>query len=588
MHRRVGCPVFALRCIFVTCCVAGGTYPDFEDAFIMTVRQELAKLLAEAIRRSQEADALPAFEIPDIEITPAKPEFGDYSSNAAMQLARHARMAPMRIAEAIRQHLPENDMATVDVAPPGFLNFHLNPTWVARQVAVIEEKGRAWSRSDIGAGKQVQVEFVSANPTGPLHFGGARNAVLGDTLARVLDEVGYEVQCEYYVNDAGTQMRKFGETLYARYAQALGEDVPVPEDGYMGQYMVEYARRIVKEYGRKFLQLPREEAIRQLTGIGLSMVLDELQRDLADLRVTFDNWFSERSLYEDGTFEHVLSLLREKGLVYEKDGAIWFTATRLGGDKDEVIVRSNGEPGYFASDIAYHYNKFVIRGFDWVIDVWAVDHQGHVPRMKIMMKALGLDPERLTIVLYNLVTLKRHGVEVKLSKRAGDIVTLREVLDEVGTDPIRFMLMTRSNNAKIDFDLALAVEQSQENPVYYVQYAHTRIAGILRKAQADGWIEWQDGDLTLLTHPSEQALLKKILDLPDLLIAVADRLEPHHLTYYAQELATQFHAFYRDCRVVDAQAPERSKARLRLVAAVKLIFAHLLEDILGMTAPEVM
>ncbi len=555
----------------------------------MTLRQELADLIRQGIVRAQQVGALPKFDVPPVDVTPTKPQFGDYSTNVALQLARVARMAPQRIAEAIQHHLPTNDvLSECSVATPGFINMRLNPIWVARQVAVIEAKGRDWTRSNVGQGQRVQVEFVSANPTGPLHFGGARNAVLGDTLARVLERVGYTVQREYYVNDAGSQMRKFGETLYARYAQALGEDVPVPPDGYMGTYMVEWGKRIAQEHGRRFLQMEREQAIRELTDAGLRIVLDEVQQDLTNLRVRFDNWFSERSLYEDGTFDRVLSLLREKGLVYEREGALWFAATQLGGEKDEVIVRSTGEPGYFASDIAYHYNKFVLRRFDWVIDVWAVDHQGHVPRMKIMMKALGLDPDRLTILLYNLVTLKRHGEEVKLSKRAGDIITLREVLEEVGPDPIRFMLLTRSNEAKIDFDLGLAVEQTQENPVYYVQYAHTRIAGILRKAREEGWTTWADGNLDLLTHPSEQALLKKILDLPDLLVTIADRLEPHHLTYYAQDLATHFHAFYRDCRVLDPDRPDLTKARLRLVAAVKLVLAHLLEDLLGMTAPEIM
>ncbi len=555
----------------------------------MTVRQELAAWVRKGIETAQKNGALPEFDIPPVEVTPTKPQFGDYSTNIALQLARWARMAPLRIAEAIRHHLPPSDMiAEVSTAAPGFINLRLAPTWVALQVAEIERLGRDWTRSHIGQGARVQVEFVSANPTGPLHFGGARNAVLGDTTARVLSLVGYDVQREYYVNDAGTQMRKFGESLFARYAQALGEDMPLPEDGYRGLYMVEYGRRIAREHGRKFLDMDREQAIRQITDLGLAIVLRELREDLAGLRVEFDNWFSERTLYQDGTFDRVLNILKEKGLIYEKDGAVWFAATQVGGDKDEVIIRSNGEPGYFASDIAYHYNKFVLRGFQWVIDVWSVDHQGHVPRMKAMMRALDLDPDRLTILLYNLVTLKRHGVEIKLSKRSGEIITLREVLEEVGPDPIRFMLLTRSNEAKIDFDMALAVEQSQENPVYYVQYAHTRIAGILRKAQSDGWTDWQDGDLTLLIHPSEQALLKKILDLPDLLITVAERLEPHHLTYYAQELATHFHAFYRDCRVVDPEHPALSKARLRLVAAVKVIFAHLLEDILGMSAPEVM
>ncbi len=555
----------------------------------MTVRQDLAALVATGIRQAQRVGALPTFDLPEVEVTPTKPQFGDYSTNVALQLARVARMAPLSIAEAIRQHMPANDMlGEVSVAPPGFLNMRLAPVWVARQVAAIEAQGRDWTRSTVGEGKSVQVEFVSANPTGPLHFGGARNAVLGDTLARVLERVGYRVQREYYVNDAGSQMRKFGETLFARYAQALGEDVPVPEDGYMGTYMVEWGRQIAHTHGRAFLEMDRETAIREITEIGLRMVLDGVKKDLEDLRVRFDNWFSERSLYADGTFDKVLALLKEKGLVYEKEGALWFAATRLGGEKDEVIVRSTGEPGYFASDIAYHYHKFVIRGFDWVIDVWAVDHQGHVPRMKVVMKALGLDPDRLTIVLYNLVTLKRHGQEVKLSKRSGDIITLREVLDEVGPDPIRFMLLTRSNETKIDFDLGLAVEQTQENPVYYVQYAHTRIAGILRKAQEAGWTDWSDGNLDLLTHPSEQALLKKVLDLPDLLISIAERLEPHHLTYYAQDLATLFHAFYRDCRVLDPDRPDLTKARLRLVAAVKLVLAHLLEDLLGMSAPEIM
>lgn len=555
----------------------------------MTVRQELAALIGTGITRAQEVGALPKFGLPPIDVTPTKPQFGDYSTNIALALARVARMSPSQIAEAIRQHMPTNEMLSeVSVAPPGFLNMRLDPIWLARRVEEIEARERTWSHSNVGEGKKVQVEFVSANPTGPLHFGGARNAVLGDTLARVLAAVGYEVQREYYVNDAGSQMRKFGETLFARYAQALGEDVPVPEDGYMGHYMVEYGQQIAARYGHRFLEMEREEAIQTITDLGLEIVLEELKRDLADLRVEFDNWFSERSLYRDGTFEKVLALLRERGYVYEKEGAVWFAASKLGGDKDEVIIRSTGEPGYFASDIAYHYNKFALRGFDRVINVWAVDHQGHVPRMKVMMQALGFDPDRLTIVLYNLVTLKRHGQEVKLSKRAGDIITLREVLDEVGPDPIRFMLLTRSNEVKIDFDLGLAVEQTQENPVYYVQYAHTRIAGILRKARADGWVDWRDGDVTLLTHPAEQALLKKILDLPDLLITIADRLEPHHLTYYAQELATLFHAFYRDCRVVDPDNPEMTKARLRLVAAVKTIFAHLLEDLLGMSAPEVM
>ncbi len=554
------------------------------------LRTELEKLVVSAVRKAQKRGDLPKFDLPPVVAeVPKRPEFGDYAISVAMPSARLARMAPMKIADAIVRHLPKAPfVGKVEIAHPGFINFTLDSGWVASRVEAILEAGMAWGNLDIGEGRSVQVEFVSANPTGPLHFGGARNAVLGDTVANLLDAAGYRVQREYYVNDAGTQMRLFGESLFARYAQALGEDVPFPEDGYRGTYMVEWGREIADAHGRRFLEMPGDEAVKEITEIGLRKALEMMREDLASMGVEFDRWFSERSLYENGTFDKVMSLLRNEDLLELREGAVWFLATKLGGSKDEVIIRSDGTPGYFASDIAYHYDKFVLRGFDWVIDVWAVDHQGHVPRMKLMMKALGLDPDRLTVLLYNMVKLKRGGEEVKLSKRSGDIITLREVVEEVGSDAVRFMLLTRSAESPLDFDLQLAVEQSSENPVYYVQYAHARISSILRKAAERG-VDSSGGDVSLLTHPSEQALIRQMLRLEEVIEMAVAHLEPHHLPFYAQNLASLFHQFYRDCRVLpnsDEDLP-LSKARLKLAEATKVVLAKTL-GLMGVSAPEEM
>jgi len=421
----------------------------------------------------------------------------------------------------------------------------LSEDWLTSQVDAILAAPETYGTLDLGQGHKVQVEYVSANPTGPLHMGSARNAVLGDALASVLEAAGYEVQREYYVNDAGSRMQVFYETLYARYAQALGRDEAVPEDGYHGDNMVELGAN-----------------------------------------VHYDRWFSERSLYEDGQYDRVMTLLREGGYLDLHDGAVWFKATALGGAKDEVIIRSDGTPGYFASDIAYHYNKFVQRGFDKVIDVWGADHQGHVPRMKAMMRALDLDPERLTLILYQLVTLKRGGEIVRLSKRTGDIITLREVLEEVGSDAMRFFLLSRSADSQMEFDLDLAKEQSDENPVYYIQYAHARICSILRRA---GELDHSDGDVSLLTTEPETTLIRRMLRFPEVVHVAATQLAPHHLTYYAYELAAAFHGFYRDCRVVSSEPGDEAvtKARLKLVSACKIMLARTL-GLMGMNAPESM
>jgi arginyl-tRNA synthetase len=552
------------------------------------IKDELVQLIQKAIKKAQRKGDLPKFEVPPVQVEhPKQADWGDYATPICMQLAPLARMAPVKIAETVVRRTAEADyLGKVEVAHPGFINFTLADAWLAQQVEAILATGETYGNLNLGQGKKVQVEYVSANPTGPLTVGSGRNAVLGDSLAKVLAAAGYEVQREYYVNDAGTQMRLFNETLYARYAQALGQDEPVPEKGYQGSYMVEVGQQIAQEHGDEFLPLDREEAIEALGEIGLKKMLAGIRSDLELMGVHYHNWFSERSLYEDGYFGRIMTILRQRDHIAEREGAVWFEAQELGGGKDEVVVRSTGEPGYFASDIAYHYHKFVERGFDWVIDVWGADHQGHVPRMKAMMRALGLDPERLTLIIYQLVTLRRGGEIVRLSKRTGDIITLREVLEEVGPDAVRFFLLARAADSQMDFDLDLAKEESAENPVYYVQYSHARIASILRYAQEQG-VTSTNGEVALLTHPSELALIRQMLKLPEIVAQAVQNLAPHHLTYYAQDLAAVFHVFYRDCRVVssDPADAELTQARLKLVLAAKIVLANTLR-LMGVTAPE--
>jgi arginyl-tRNA synthetase len=557
------------------------------------LRDQLARMIEGGLRSAQKAGDLPTFDLSPVVIErPKQPEYGDYSSPVCMGLARYARMAPVEIARRLIAHVQRPDsVAEVEVVHPGFINIHLEPGWIARQVDAILAAGPAWGALDLGRGKRVQVEFGSANPTGPLHVGFGRNVVLGDTIANVLEAAGYAVQREYYVNDAGTQMRLFAESLYARYAQALGRDVEFPENGYRGQYVTDWAEQIVRAEGDRFLQMEREEAMRAIGEMGLEeRVLRSAHQDVEMLNIHYDNWFHERTLYEGPQFGTIMRLLREGGDLVEKEGAVWFTATRYGVDKDEVIIRSTGEPGYFASDIAYHYNKFVERGFDWVIDVWGADHQGHAPRMKAMMEALGLDPNRLTLLIHQLVTIKEGGEDIRLSRRAGTLVELRELLEDVGPDAVRFFLLSRDPDSQMEFDLDLAREQSDKNPVYYVQYGHARIASILRKAAEGGWdVESDEGDLSLLTHPSELALIRRMLALEEVIEQAATRLAPHLLTYYALDLASDFHAFYRDCRVLssDPADAELTRARLKLVRAARVVLAQVL-DLMGMSAPESM
>jgi arginyl-tRNA synthetase len=409
--------------------------------------------------------------------------------------------------------------------------------------------------------------------------------VLGSTLANVLAAAGYQTQREYYVNDLGNQIRTFGRSLLARYREVLGIAAEVPADGYHGEYVADLARSIVQTHGRQFLDLPDEDAVAALSSIGTALVTEGIRRDLASLNVEFDEWFSEKSLHDSGEYDHVMSLLRQGGYVADRDGAVWFESSLLGEDKDNVLVRTDGSPTYFASDIAYHYDKFIRRGFDRVIDIWGADHQGHIPRMKAVVKTLGKDPDQLTVITCQLVTLRRGNEIVKASKRSGDVVMLQELVEEVGRDACRYNFLCRSADSQMDFDIELAKSQSSENPVYYVQYAHARIASILRTAAEKG-IAIEAADALLLKEDAELDLIRVLARLPEVVDEVARTLEPHHLPYYAQELATAFHVFYKQCRVLNDNR-EVTQARLALVRAAKVVLKRTL-GLMGVAAPEQM
>ncbi len=552
------------------------------------VKKQIETLLLEALAKACQEEAWPISldEISGVLVErPRETHWGDYSSPLPLQLATRFKRPPRLIAQSIVERFPKTDvLEKISVEGPGYINFTLSSSWLAAQVDEILKQGEKYGDINIGRGEKVQVEFVSANPTGPLTVGAGRNAVIGDVLANALAAAGYTVQREYYINDAGTQVRLFAETLFARYAQALGFDEPIPEEGYQGYYMVELGREIASEEGDKFLKIPREKAVEAIGEIGLEKMLARIKADLEFIGVYHDNWFSERSLYRESLIEKTIEILRERGFVSEKDGAIWFTSSELGEDKDNVLVRRTGEPTYFASDIAYHYDKFLRRGFDWVIDVWGADHQGHVPRMKAMMKALGLNPERLSVILYQMVTLKRGGKEVRISKRTGELVTLRELAEEVGPDAVRFFLLARAPSSHMDFDIDLAVQHSSENPVYYVQYAHARICSIFRNA---GELDYSDGNVQLLTHPRELDLIRQLIRLPEIIEQVVNQLAPHYLAFYSQELASAFHLFYRDCRVLspNPEDSEITKARLKLVRATQIVLGKTLK-LMGVSAPE--
>ena len=553
-----------------------------------SLRSEVAQLVRSALDSAMSSGALPLVEVDDLSIErPQKAENGDFSCSLAMKLARSMRKNPREIGQSIVDSLPDSPLVgRAWLAGPGFVNFSFDEDWLRSQVDNVIEAGDSYGDSGAPRDVTVQVEFVSVNPTGPVHVGHARGAVLGSALANVLSAAGYDVQREYYVNDAGRQMELFYETAYARYLQAWDRDAEVPDEGYLGEYMIDLGQKIKTDRGDEYLELQSEDAIAAIGEVGLEAMVASIRQSLQRIGVTYDNWFRERDLYREGEFNRVMALMDQRGYRTFQDGAEWFAATKLGEEKDAVLIRSNGDPTYFASDVAYHYDKFIERKFDRVIDIWGADHQGHVSRMKAAVSAMDVDPDRLTLMIYQMVTFKQGEELVRLSKRSGDIITVDDLVDQVGADACRFFFLSRAAETQMEFDLELATRQSSDNPVYYVQYAHARIAGIISNAQERG-IDLEQGDIALLGHEAELALIRKIVQLPDLVELMADSLAVHHLPHYAQELATAFHWFYQQCRVISTVDGEQelTQARLRLCQAARVALARCL-TLMGVDAPD--
>ena len=559
----------------------------------MLVRDTIANAVAAALEKASSDGAINVDSVPEIEVErPNNPDHGDFATNLPLRLARAARANPLQLAQLIAERIesaPEID--SVAPAPPGFINFKLSESWLQQQVETVRAAGDSFGASDIGAGRKVMVEFVSVNPTGPVHVGHTRGAVLGSALANTLAAAGYDVTREYYVNDGGSQMEAFYRSVWTRYRQALGRDAEMPENGYQGEYIADLATEIIDSEGNHYLDQAEATAVREIGDVARDRMVALIRNDMDAIGVTFDNWFSERSLFQNpasapSDYDRAMARLRNAGHLAEHSGALWFLSTAFGDERDNVVVRSSGEHTYFASDIAYHYNKFAERGFDRVIDIWGADHQGHVLRMKAAVQALGIEPDNLTVLISQMVTLKRGDETVRASKRTGDFVTLRELVDEVGMDACRYFFLARAASTQMEFDLELATRESSENPVYYVQYAHARNASILNLAAERG-IDFGAGDVSLLTHPNELELIRTMLRLPELVVQVAENLEPHHLPHYAMELATAFHHFYENCRVISANQEDNdlTLARLKLVAAAQVAFRRTLA-LMGMSAPD--
>ena len=554
----------------------------------MLVKDTIVKAVADALERAHRDGVLNVDTIPLIEVErPNNPDHGDFATNLPLRLARAARSNPLQLAEAIAARVETGpEIASVASAPPGFINFRLSDRWLQEQVEVVRSAGDTFGAAQIGQGRKVMVEFVSVNPTGPVHVGHTRGAVLGSALANALVAAGYDVTREYYVNDAGSQMEAFYRSVWVRYQQALGREAELPDNGYQGDYIADIAADIIQSEGDRYLEMNDAVAISSIGDVAREQMISVISQDLSAIGVDFDNWFSERQLFQDKDYDRAMDRLREGGHLAERSGALWFNSTALGDDRDNVVVRSSGEPTYFASDIAYHFNKFDGRGFERVIDIWGADHQGHVPRMKAAVTALGMEPENLTVLISQMVTLKRGDETVRASKRTGDFITLRELVDEVGVDACRYFFLARSPSTQMEFDMELATRESSENPVYYVQYAHARNASILKLA-AERNIDYSKGDVTLLDSPYELSLIRTMLRLPELIVQVAENLEPHHLPHYAMELATAFHHFYENCRVVSADAADNdiTLARLKLVSAAQVALRRTL-TLMGMSAPD--
>ena len=561
------------------------------SAIVKSTRESIKTLIDSAAKKAIADGVLPSAELNSFNIeVPADRTHGDFAVNAAMVWTKLFRMPPRAIADIIVNNLSLDGtfIDRAEVAGPGFINLFLSDRYYAAIVSDVLEKGEDYGSSDIGKGQKVMVEFVSANPTGPMHIGNARGGALGDCLAAVLSKAGYDVTREFYVNDAGNQIAKFGASLEARYLQIYKPETEFPEDGYHGADITERAKEFAAINGDAYVEASEEERRKALVDYALPLNIKGLEDDLLKYRIKYDVWFKESSLYESGAIDDILKILREKGLLYEKDGAVWYKATEYGDEKDEVLVRANGNPTYFAGDIAYHYNKFAVRGFDRVINVWGADHHGHVARLKGAMNAVGLDGDKLDIVLMQLVRLVRDGEVVKVSKRTGKSITLKTLLDEVPLDAARFIFNSKEPNTHLEFDLDLAVEQSSQNPVYYVQYAHARICSILRNLSAEGIKprKCTKDQLTLLKAPEERELIRRISEFTGEIEASAKSYDSARITRYVYDVATLFHKFYNSCRVKNDNA-DLMQARIALCIAAKTVISNILA-MLKISAPESM
>lgn len=554
------------------------------------MKKKLIDMIAKTVVVCSEKGLLPAVNFPHIEIeVPANPEHGDYASNVAMILASHAKQNPRKIAQAIQDNFSdiEGFIERTQIAGPGFLNFFIKDSVWQQVLQTILDQNVQYGFVDIGQGKKVQVEFVSANPTGPLHIGHARGAVVGDVLVNLLTAVGYVVSKEYYINDAGNQMNNLGKSVWYRYRAGQGEVIEFPDNCYHGDYIRDIAANIIKTDGAKYLTADENKTIQYFNTVAGSLILDEIKQDLRDFGVTFDCYFSEKELYKNNGVTDLLASLQNQGFIYSDGETLWFKTTAFGDEKDRVVIRKNGEPTYFAADIAYHRNKFA-RGFDILIDIWGADHHGYMPRLWAAVQALGYQREDLKIILVQLVNLLRAGEPVAMSTRSGEFVTLREVLDEVGKDAARYNFLMRRSDSHLDFDLELAKKQSNENPVFYVQYAHARICSIIRMAKERGIAlpVCTDINLSPLQEPEERTLIKMLARYPEMIEGAAKSLEVHRITFYLNELASVFHSYYNKNKVI-TENNDLTAARLVLVDSIRIVIGNALK-ILGVNAPEKM
>lgn len=551
----------------------------------MELREKILDALGRAVANGElPAEPLPAFNIEK----PANSANGDFSSNIALAGAKAFKKAPRMIAQSIADNIDLDGtlFEKVEIAGPGFLNFYLSQRYYSEIVKDVINKGEAYGSSDFGKGKKVLVEFVSANPTGPMHIGNARGGAIGDCLASVLEKAGYNVSREFYVNDAGNQIEKFATSLEVRYLQLYKDGIEMPEDAYKGADITEHAKNFAAEYGDKYVEAESKERRKALVDFALPKNIAGLEKDLLQYRIKYDNWFKESTLHADGSVSKIIEKFKELGVTYEQDGALWFKASEFGNDKDVVLIRANGIPTYIVPDIAYHYNKLVTRGYDKAVDVLGADHHGYVPRMKAALSALGIDANRLDCVIMQMVRLVRDGETIKLSKRSGKAITLTTLLDEIPIDAARFFFNLREPNSHFDFDLDLAAQETSQNPVYYVQYAHARICSILKKAQSNGITlrTPTDEELDLLNSPEETELIRHLSSLTDEVITAAKTYDPARITHFVIELATLFHKFYNAQRVI-ADNEGLMQARLYLCVAVRDTIKNIL-TMLKISAPE--